>query len=110
MPYNTPMNGKTHNRLRRHHISALVGGVAWLPLLVLLPSASPTITAITGLLLLAVLVFVPLALGLAAGSCSASAAGGWRLALRLQPFAAAAVAVAFLLPAGWLSGGLASGW
>ena len=109
-PCTTQMNGKTRKRLRRHHISALVGGLAWLSLLALLPAAPPTNTLITGLLLLAVLVFVPLALGLAADGCSARATGSWRLALRVQPFAAAAVAVAFLLPTGWLSGGLASCW
>jgi hypothetical protein len=111
------MNSKLYNRLLWHHISAIVGGVAWLPLLALLPAASPTITLITALLLLAVLVFVPLALGLAAADCeistqagAARASGGWRLALRVQPCAAAATAIAFLLPAGVLAGVLASSW
>jgi hypothetical protein len=108
------MNSKIHNRLRQHHISALIGAMAWLLLLVLLPAVSPTITLITGLLLLAVLVFVPLALGLAAGcgnptlGRAARTAGGWRLVLRVQPFAAAAVAVAFLMPAGVPAGVLAT--
>lgn len=104
------MNSKTRNRLRRHHISAFVGALAWLYLLVLLPAAPPTIALISGLLLLAVLVFVPLALGLVASGCSARVAGGLRLVLRVQPFAAAAVAVAFLLPPGVPAGVLASCW
>src|SRR5258707_5016203 len=98
-----------HNQLHRHHISALVGGLAWLLSLALLPAAPPTIIQITGLLMLAVLVFVPLALGLAA-DYSARAGGGWRLALRVQPFAAAAVAVAFMLPAGWAASRHAFRW
>jgi hypothetical protein len=100
----------THNRLRRHHISALAGALAWLPLLLLLPAEPPTIALITRLLLLAVLVFVPLALGLAATGCSAPDVGRLRLAVRVQPFVAAAVAAAFLLPAGMLAGLLASSW
>jgi hypothetical protein len=103
---------KNLNQLRQHQLSALIGGLAWLLLLALLPTAPRTIALITELLLLAVLVFVPLALGLAAGSTTPTrrVAGGWRLALRVQPFAAAAVAVAFLLPAGRLAGALASSW
>jgi YndJ-like protein len=96
------MNSKTHNQLRQHHISALAGALAWLLLLVLLPAEPPTIALITRLLLLAVLVLVPLALGLAANG-----ANRWRLALRVQPLAAAVTAIAFLLPAGTLAGGLA---
>jgi hypothetical protein len=104
------MNGKTHNRLRWHHISALAGALAWLPLFVLLPAEPQTIALITRLLLLAVLVFVPLALGLSATGCSARGAGSLWLAMRVQPFAAAAVAAAFLLPAGVLAGMLALSW
>jgi YndJ-like protein len=100
----------THNWLRWHHISALAGALAWLPLLVLLPDEPQTIALITRLLLLAVLVFVPLALGLAAIGCSARGAGRLQLAVRVQPFAAAATVTAFLLPAGTLSGVLASNW
>ena len=100
----------THNRPRWHHISALVGGLAWLPLLGLLPAEPQTIALITRLLLLAVLVFVPLALGLAATGCSARGAGRLWLAVRVQPFAAAAVAAGFLLPAGVLAGVLALSW
>ena len=109
-PYNTHMNGMTHNRLRWHHASALAGTLVWLLLLVLLPPAPQTIFLITQLLLLAVLVFVPLALGLVAASRSARAAGGWRLAVRVQPFAAAAVVAAFLLPVGVPAGVLALSW
>ena len=104
------MNGKNRNRLRRHHISALVGGLAWLLWLALMPAAPPTNALIIGLLLLAVLVFVPLGLGLAAGGCSVRAAGSWRLAQRVQPIAAAATAMAFLLPVGVPAGVLASSW
>ncbi|MEO7913206.1 MAG: YndJ family transporter [Roseiflexaceae bacterium] len=104
------MNSKTHNRLRWHHVSALVGALAWLLLLVRLPADLPTIFLITQLLLLAVLVFVPLALGLVAASRSAYAGGCLWLAVRVQPFAAAAVVLAFLLPLGVLAGGLALSW
>ena len=55
----------------------------WLIVLALLPVASPTIRLITGLLLLAPLVFVPLALGLAAGS-SAYHMRRWRFVLRVH--------------------------
>jgi hypothetical protein len=103
------MNGKIRNQLPWHQISALGGGLAWLLLLALLPVASPTIILITGLLLLALLVFVPLALGLAAGS-SAYHTRRWRFVLYVQPFAAAATALAFLLPAGLAAGVLALSW
>ena len=100
----------THNWLRWHQISALAGALAWLFLLVLLPAEPQTIALITRLLLLAVLVFVPLALGLVAASRPARAAGHLRLAVYVQPFAAAAVVAAFLLPAGVLAGVLALSW
>lgn len=99
-----------HNRLRMHQISAMAGAVAWLLLLVLLPIESQTIFWITLLLLLAVLVLVPLGLGLVAASHPTCAAGGWRLAMRVQPFAAAAVVAAFLMPLGIPAGVLASSW
>ena len=100
----------TYNWLRWHQISALAGALAWLFLLVLLPAEPQTIALITRLLLLAVLVFVPLALGLVATSRPARAAGHLRLAVCVQPFAAAAVVAAFLLPAGVLAGVLALSW
>ena len=100
----------THNWLRWHQISALAGALAWLFLLVLLPAEPQTIALITRLLLLAVLVFVPLALGLVAASRLARAAGHLRLAVCVQPFAATAVVAAFLLPAGVLAGVLALSW
>ena len=99
-----------HGQLRRHHGSALVGGLAWLILLIILPDEPPTLARIARLLLLAVLVFVPLALGLAATDCSARDAARWRLALQVQPFAAAVTVAAFLLPAGILAGTLALAW
>jgi hypothetical protein len=105
------MSGKIDNRLCWDDRSALVGAVAWLISLVLLPSATPTIALIAGLLLLAVLVFVPLALGLAIADTTAHVTiRRWRLVLRAQPFAAAAAAIAFLLPAGVLAGVIALSW
>jgi hypothetical protein len=104
------MNGKIHNRLHWHQISALAGTLVWLLLLVLLPAEPQTLALITRLLLLAVLVFVPLALGLVALSRSARGAGCLRLAVRVQPFAATVVVVAFLLPAGVPAGVLALSW
>jgi hypothetical protein len=115
-PYNTHMNDKIRIRPRQHQVSALGGGMAWLALLALLPAAPPTVGLITGLLLLAVLVFVPLALGLAADcgipmqGSAAHDARRWQLVLGVQPFAAAAAALAFLLPAGVPAGVLALGW
>src|SRR5689334_1687666 len=99
-----------HTRMCYHHASALVGAMAWLLLLALLPAEPPTILWISQLLLLAVLMFVPLALGLAAASRSAHIAACWRLAVRVQPAAAAAAVAAFLLPAGVVAGVLALGW
>ncbi len=104
------MNSTTFNRLRWYHGSAIVGGLAWLLLLVFLPAEPPTIALIARLLLLAVLVFVPLALGLTATDYSARGANHLRMALRAQPLAAAAVVAAFLLPAGVVAGMLALSW
>ncbi len=109
-PYNAHMNRTITNRLRWHQISALAGTLAWLLLLVLLPPAPQTIFWITQLLLLAVLVFVPLALGLVGASRAAHVASCWRLGARVQPFAATAVVAAFLLPVGVLAGVLALSW
>jgi hypothetical protein len=104
------MNCKTFNQLRWHHISALVGALAWVLVLVCLPAAPQVIGLITRLLLLAVLVFVPLALGFAATDCSTRGAGRLGLALHLQPFAATLVIAAFLLPGGVLAGVLTLSW
>ncbi len=109
-PYNTAMNSTTHARLPHHQISAVAGAMIWLLLLVLLPPAPQAIFWITQLLLLAVLVFVPLALGLVGASRAAHVASCWRLAARVQPFAATAVVAAFLLPVGVLAGVLALSW
>jgi hypothetical protein len=100
-----------HVQLRWHHASALVGGLAWLLLLILAPAEAQTLALITRLLLLAVLVFVPLALGLAAtDDASTRSAGSWRVARYVQPFAAAVTVAAFLLPAGVFAGTLALAW
>ena len=104
------MNGTILNQLRYHQISALLGALTWLLLLVFLPPDPQTIFWISLLLLLAVLVFVPLALGLVAAGHPARLAGGWRLAVRMQPFGAAAVVAAFILPAGVAAGVLALSW
>jgi hypothetical protein len=79
-------------------------------LLVFLPAEPQTLALITRLLLLAVLVFVPLALGLVAPSRPVHGAGCLRLAVRVQPFAAIAVVAAFLLPVGVPAGVLALSW
>src|SRR5829696_7822467 len=104
------MNSGTYSQLSWHQISAFAGALAWLLLLVVLPKEPQTLALITRLLLLAVLVFVPLALGLAERSCSARGAEPLWLALRVQPFAAAITAVAFVLPVGVLAGVLALSW
>jgi hypothetical protein len=104
-PYNAHMN----SRLHWHHCSGL-GGLAWLLMLALLPATTPTTSLMTGLLLLAVLVFVPLALGLVEPGAVTAQVAGLRRLMWLQPFAAAAAVAAFLLPAGALAGTLALGW
>jgi hypothetical protein len=104
------MNSKTHNTLRWHYMSALAGTLAWLLLLILLPAEPQTLALITRLLLLAVLVFVPLALGLVAPMRPVRSAGYLWLTMRVQPFAASAVVAAFLLPAGVPAGVLALSW
>jgi hypothetical protein len=104
------MNTRVSNQLRWSHISALAGSLAWLILLFLLPPEPETLALITRLLLLAVLVFAPLALGLVIAGSSVWATPLMRLAQRAQPTAAFAVAAAFVLPAGALAGALASSW
>jgi hypothetical protein len=104
------MNGTILKRLPYHQVSALAGTLAWLLMLVALPPEPQTIFWISLLLLLMVLVFVPLALGLVAAGRPTRAAGYWKLAVSVQPFAAAAVVVAFLLPAGVPAGVLALSW
>jgi hypothetical protein len=99
-----------HNQLRAYQLSALVGALAWGALLVLLPAEQQTPDLIARLLLLAILVFVPLALGLVESSAVAGQVGGLRRAIWLQPFAAATAVAAFMLPAGVLAGALALGW
>jgi hypothetical protein len=91
-------------------VSALVGGLAWALLLMVLPAKLETLALIERLLLLAVLVLVPLALGLAMPDASGRGARLRRLAEPVQPIAAGATAIAFLLPAGALAGLLACGW
>ncbi|HEU5100514.1 MAG TPA: YndJ family transporter [Roseiflexaceae bacterium] len=80
-------------------ISALAGGVVW-AIVVVLPTDSETTALIVRLLLLAVLVFVPIALGLAAPSDDGRGARLLRLAERIQPIAAAISAIAFFVSAG----------
>src|SRR5690242_14834425 len=99
-----------YSQLRAHQLSAIAGATAWLLVLAFLPIQPPTILWISQLLLLAVLVLVPLTLGLVVASHPGQPASWWRLAIRAQPFAAAAVVAAFLLPAGILAGVLALSW
>jgi hypothetical protein len=99
-----------YGQLRAHQLSAIAGATVWLLVLAFLPIQPPTILWISQLLLLAVLVLAPLALGLVAPGHPGQPAGWWRLAICAQPFAAAAVVAAFLLPAGLLAGMLALSW
>jgi hypothetical protein len=92
------------------HVSAIIGGLVWLLLLVAVQAESETIALITQLLLLAVLVFVPLALGLATPGGAVGGARLLGLAERTQPIAAVATAAAFLLPSGVLPGILTISW
>jgi hypothetical protein len=91
-------------------ISAIVGGLAWALLLLVLPAKSETLALIERLLLLAVLVLVPLALGLITPGEYMWGGRLLRLAWRAQPTAAAMASGAFLLPAGAHAGLLSSGW
>ena len=91
--------------------SALLGAVAWLGWLWARPADGGDVGTIAPALLLAVLLFTPLALALAA---TTDGAGGqplpYRVATYLQPFAAALVVFSFLLPPGIPAGLLAAGW
>jgi YndJ-like protein len=100
-----------HTLKRWSHISAIVGGMAWLALLSVLPPDDPTIGLIARLLLLAILVFTPLALTFAGPhNRTGLLLQLYRAVIYLQPFAAALAAYAFLLPAGAGAGLLAASW
>jgi hypothetical protein len=91
--------------------SAALGGLAWLLLFGVALPGDLMVATIARLLLLAVLVVTPLALPLATPPAGATyAALTYRAALILQPFAAALVVVAYLMPAGLPAALLASGW
>jgi hypothetical protein len=100
--------------LSRHsglgHASAGLGVVAWLVLLVALPSATPQRTIVL-LLLFAVLVCTPLALALAATPAGAGRPPRlYRFAQRAQPAAALLAVAAFVLPGGPTAAALAVPW
>jgi len=91
--------------------SAIWGGLVWLVLLVVLPLRTDEAALIERLLLLAILVFTPLALSLAATPDRAGRhPRSYRAAQSLQPFAAALAVVSFLLPAGIPAALFTLGW
>lgn len=99
--------------VRFARISALIGGIVWLILLLPLSgwlnlpveSAGET-WLIERLLMLAVLVFVPLALSLVADETSLA----FTFAIRLQPFGAALVAISFFWRTGFAAAAITLAW
>jgi hypothetical protein len=92
-------------------MSALLGGMLWFTLLVAVLFGNRTFGIVELLLLLAILVFTPLALDLVA----TPGADGlnhitYRLTRFLQPFAGAFAALSMLAPAGAWGGALAAPW
>lgn len=91
--------------------NAAVGAPVWLAVWFVPLLAGGDMGTIARLLLLAVLVYTPLLLFLAATRDRADPAPlSYRWARAAQPLAAAAAAVSFLLPAGWLAAALAMVW
>lgn len=100
-----------HNRSGYAIMSALLGGVFWAALFVSFLAGNAQLGVIELLLLLAILVFVPLGLDLAVTpDAQGNTSSLFRLARFAQPFGALAAAGAFLVPAGPVSGSLATGW
>ncbi len=112
------MNSAKFESVRITRISALVGGIAWL--LVLLPistwlnlpvESNGETWLIERLLMLSVLVFVPLALSLAATPDETGMhSTAYRCATLLQPFGAALVVLSFCLRTGFLAGAITMAW
>ena len=95
---------------RRAKVQALLGGAAWAALL-FTPIETDFLRQITWLLLLAILVIFPLGFSLTGPYSSKNSSSIlYKVALFLQPFAAAIVVTAFFLPKGVLSGTFAIVW
>lgn len=112
------MENEEPHFVRRSRTNALASGIAWL--LLLLPLSVwfglPVETGgetwlIERLLLLAILVFVPLALSLAATPNDDGAhAWPYRVAVRFQPVAAMLVIVSIYSRTGWKAAAMTVGW
>ena len=112
------MNTVKFESVRISRISALVGGIAWL--LMLLPisdwlnlpvQSNGETWLIERLLMLSVLVFVPLALSLAATPGETSMhSTAFRCAILSQPFGAAFVLLSFCVRTGFLAAAITLAW
>lgn len=90
--------------------SALLGAAFWFVEQWILPPRSPEVNLTSRLVLLAILVFTPLALSLVIDTYAGSQPLFLFLARILQPFAALLAAISFLFPEGKTAALLASGW
>lgn len=108
IPLTFPNLTSRMNIEKRAKIQALLGGIAWVALL-FAPVETALLKQITRLLWLAILVIFPLGLSLT-GSPEKIPSIPHKVAIFLQPFAAAIVVTSYFLPKGVLAGTFAIVW